>query len=116
MAMRKIQPIVIALALFALLSCVTPRVDARADEVKAPAPAPCEKDILACEKADAKSPPAPGGVLFVGSSSIRMWTTLADDFPGVPTINRGFGGSKIAHSTRYADRIVIPYKPRTIIF
>jgi lysophospholipase L1-like esterase len=54
-------------------------------------------------------------VLFVGSSSIRMWTTLATDFPGVPTINRGFGGSTISDSTHYADRIVIPYQPRVIV-
>jgi hypothetical protein len=78
--------------------------------------APFAAEIRKFEEADAASPPAPGGVLFVGSSSIRLWTTLADDFPGVPVINRGFGGSRIAHSTRYADRIVIPYKPRTIVF
>ncbi|MGH8216061.1 MAG: SGNH/GDSL hydrolase family protein [Rhodanobacteraceae bacterium] len=44
-----------------------------------------------------------------------MWTTLARDFPGVPTINRGFGGSAIADSTQYANRIVIPYRPRVIV-
>jgi lysophospholipase L1-like esterase len=44
-----------------------------------------------------------------------MWTTLARDFPGVPTINRGFGGSAVADSTHYADRIIIPYRPRVIV-
>lgn len=44
-----------------------------------------------------------------------MWTTLADDFPGVPTINRGFGGSWIADSTYFADRIVVPYHPELIV-
>jgi lysophospholipase L1-like esterase len=44
-----------------------------------------------------------------------MWTRLADDFPGVPVINRGFGGSAIADSTYYADRIVIPYRPRLVV-
>ena len=44
-----------------------------------------------------------------------MWTTLARDFPGVPTLNRGFGGSAIADSTHYADRIIIPYRPRLIV-
>ena len=65
-----------------------------------------EKDIAAFEAQDQKSPPPKDGIVFVGSSSIRLWTTLADDFPGVPVLNRGFGGSRIAHSTRYADRIV----------
>jgi lysophospholipase L1-like esterase len=86
---------------------------AKPDTPKAP---PFDANIRAFEAADAKSPPAPGGVLFIGSSSIRIWKTLAKDFPGVPVINRGFGGSQIPHSTRYADRIVIPYKPRTIFF
>jgi lysophospholipase L1-like esterase len=44
-----------------------------------------------------------------------MWTTLATDFPGVPVIGRGFGGSAIPDSTFYADRIVVPYHPRLIV-
>ena len=65
--------------------------------------------------ADAHNPP-PQGVLFVGSSSIRLWESLATDFPGQPVINRGFGGSQVRDSTWYADRIVIPYAPRLIVF
>ena len=64
---------------------------------------------------DAAHPPPQHAVLFVGSSSIRMWTTLAEDFPGVPTINRGFGGSRIADSTYFADRIIAPCHPNLII-
>ena len=64
---------------------------------------------------DTAHPPPADAVLFVGSSSIRLWTTLAEDFRGVPTINRGFGGSFIADSTFYADRIVVPYRPRLIV-
>ena len=65
---------------------------------------------------DAAHPPPRGAALFVGSSSIRMWNTLAEDFPGVAVINRGFGGSEIRDSTWYAGRIVTPYKPRVIVF
>ena len=54
-------------------------------------------------------------MLFIGSSSIRYWTSLASDFPEIPVINRGFGGSLIQDSTRYAGRIAIPYKPKIII-
>ncbi len=53
-------------------------------------------------------------MLFIGSSSIRMWKTLQTDFPDVPTINRGFGGSQIVDSLYYAPRIVLPYKPSKI--
>jgi lysophospholipase L1-like esterase len=64
---------------------------------------------------DATNPPPTGAVLFVGSSSIRLWTTVAQDFPNVPVINRGFGGSELADSVFYADRIVLPYHPRVVV-
>jgi lysophospholipase L1-like esterase len=54
-------------------------------------------------------------VLFIGSSSIRLWTTLAEDFPKHQVINRGFGGSRIPDSTHFVPRIVLPYHPRLIV-
>ena len=72
-------------------------------------------DIEAFVKADASQPPPRNGVVFIGSSSIRRWTTLAQDFPGMPVINRGFGGSELADSVFFADRIVIPYQPRVVV-
>jgi lysophospholipase L1-like esterase len=75
-----------------------------------------ENDIEAFEAADRKQMPPADATLFVGSSTIRFWTTLATDFPEFPTINRGFGGSRIADSTFYADRIVFPYHPKRIVF
>lgn len=74
-----------------------------------------EDDIAAFEAADRESPPPAGGVLFVGSSSIRRWK-LERWFPELDTINRGFGGSQIADVNRYTERIVVPYRPRTIVF
>jgi lysophospholipase L1-like esterase len=85
--------------------------------VRAVPPKPLfEDDIEAFEAADRAHAPPQGAVLFVGSSSIRFWDTLERDFPGVPVINRGFGGSSIADCIWYADRIVIPYHPRRIVF
>jgi lysophospholipase L1-like esterase len=86
-----------------------------------PAPAPADKqpfaaEIAAFEARDAAARPARGGVLFLGSSSIRMWTDLARDFPGHNVVNRGFGGSTIPDSVRYFDRIVVPHAPKTIVF
>lgn len=77
---------------------------------------PFEKDILAFEAADKTNPPPKHAVLFIGSSSIRMWKTLSRDFPGYRVINRGFGGSQIADSIHFADRIVLPYQPDVIVF
>ncbi len=78
--------------------------------------APFENEIRVFEAKDQASPPAPGVVEFTGSSSIRMWKSLAQDFPEYHTLNRGFGGSQIADSVRYVDRIVTPYRPKAIVF
>ena len=75
-----------------------------------------EKEILTFEASDKTNPPPKNAVLFVGSSSIRMWKTLAQDFPDYRVINRGFGGSQIADSIYFADRIVTKYEPRVIVF
>lgn len=82
---------------------------------KEPEKAPFANEIAAFEKWDHQNAVPRDAILFVGSSTIRMWQT-ADAFPELPVINRGFGGSTIADVNRYADRIVFKYKPRTIVF
>lgn len=74
-----------------------------------------EPVIAAFEKQDAKSPPPKGAVLFVGSSSIRLWP-LEESFPKHTVINRGFGGSQIADAVHFADRLVLKHEPKTIVF
>jgi len=74
-----------------------------------------EFEISAYEKADRLSPPKPGVIVFTGSSSIRIWDTLADDMKPLEVINRGFGGSQIADVNRYASRIILPYRPRAVV-
>lgn len=74
-----------------------------------------ESEIRAFEASDRTNPPPTGAVLFIGSSSIRLWKSLAQDFPGFKVLNRGFGGSQITDSTAFADRIVLPYKPKVIV-
>jgi len=73
-----------------------------------------EPEIAAYEKADAANPPPKGAILFIGSSTIRLWSTLAADFPQHKVINRGFGGSEIADSTHFADRLIFPHEPKVI--
>jgi len=73
-----------------------------------------EPAIRAFEAKDRKQAPAKGGIVFVGSSSIVLWD-LPKSFPGLDAINRGFGGSQLADSVRYANRIVIPYQPRVVV-
>jgi lysophospholipase L1-like esterase len=66
--------------------------------------------------ADKQKMPAPGGVLFVGSSSIRLWDNLEQQFNTAPiVVKRGFGGSRMEDCAAYLSRLVIPYKPRTVV-
>ncbi len=80
-----------------------------------PDPSRWESDIRAFEEQDRAHPPEHGGVLFVGSSSIVRWE-LDEAFPELHALNRGFGGSEIADSLHFADRIILPYQPRIIVF
>lgn len=61
-----------------------------------------------------KQKPSEGDILFVGSSSIRFWTTLQQDFPEYEVLNRGFGGSHMSDLLFYLDELVLKYKPRKV--
>jgi lysophospholipase L1-like esterase len=74
-----------------------------------------ESEISVFEQADLASPPPADPVLFVGSSSIRVWPDLAGDFPDYPVMNRGFGGSQMSDVLYYFDRVVAVYDPALIL-
>jgi lysophospholipase L1-like esterase len=75
-----------------------------------------EADIAKFEEMDRTTPPPAGSIVFTGSSSIRRWTMLPQDFPGLPVLNRGFGGSDYPDLVRYVDRLVVPVKPKMVVF
>jgi len=81
---------------------------------KSEGPERWEADIQKFEAEDARVRRRPNPTLFIGSSSIRKWD-LNQSFPGANMINRGFGGSEIADSIHFADRIVFPYRPVKIV-
>jgi lysophospholipase L1-like esterase len=56
-----------------------------------------------------------GAVVFYGSSSVRLWDSLRDDFPDLPVINAGFGGSTLAACAYFAERLVTPLRPRSLL-
>jgi lysophospholipase L1-like esterase len=72
-------------------------------------------EIKAFAEWDSKNTVPAEPVLFVGSSSIRMWRTH-ESFPGLPVVNRGFGGSHISDVLHFTDRAVLPYRPQVIVF
>ena len=74
-----------------------------------------EPEIRAFEEADRTSPPPPAPIVFAGSSSIRIWTSLGVDFAGWPVLNRGFGGSHYRHLWELRDRVILKYKPQAVV-
>lgn len=73
-----------------------------------------EAAIVRFEEADRQSPPPLGGIVFVGSSTIRLWN-LAESFSDLELLNRGFGGSQLADSVHFCPRIVLKYRPRLVV-
>ncbi|WP_157837076.1 SGNH/GDSL hydrolase family protein [Geminisphaera colitermitum] len=80
-------------------------------------PARWTKQIDAFTAADQANPPAKGGIIFTGSSTIAIWNkNLSKDFPDYNVVGRGFGGSTIEDAVFYADRTVLPHAPRMVVF
>lgn len=121
---------VILAAGFALLAACGPvREPADGGGNAAPAPAPASTaptldpvsspewttDMARFAAEDAATPPPARPIVFTGSSSVRLWETLAQDFPGKPVLNRGFGGSQVRDAVWYADEIAVRYRPKQIL-
>jgi len=109
-SMPRARVLLVVVALFGLVA-----LPDRARSQGAPDPSRFESEIHAFETADLSDPPPRGGIIFSGSSSIRLWTTLKEDFAGLPVVNRGFGGSMLPEVTAFLDRIVIPHKPALVV-
>lgn len=75
-----------------------------------------DASFAAFDAEDKKNRPKPGGVVFVGSSSIRLWADLQKDFQSMPILyKRGFGGSRLLDCANHLQRLVIPYKPELVV-
>lgn len=74
-----------------------------------------ESSIKNYEAKDAEKMPAPGGIVFAGSSSFTKWQSATEDLAPLPIINRGFGGSTIPEVINYADRTILKYNPKTVV-
>ncbi|HJO23646.1 MAG: GDSL-type esterase/lipase family protein [Myxococcota bacterium] len=62
-----------------------------------------------------EGPVSEDAVVFIGSSSIRLWSTLEADMQPLPVIQHGFGGAKLADVEFYAERLVNPFDPRAVV-
>ena len=83
-------------------------------ETKRPDPVRFAKEIAKFDSDDAANPPAKGGIVFTGSSSVRMWK-LSEAFPDLPVLNRGFGGSVSNDLVTYAEKVVLRYEPKILV-
>lgn len=101
------------LAAIAVALCALSAVCFAADSVRGPER--WEADIAAFEAKDRVSPPPKGAVVFIGSSTIRLWKTLSEDLPSVTALNRGFGGSQMSDLVHYVDRLVLPCDPSVVV-
>ena len=103
-------------AVSAMVPAATPvPVAESAPQPDAPATTRWEQEIAALEAADREQLPAPGGVVFLGSSNIRMWTTMAEDFPGMHPLNRGIGGAQLVELASVVSRLVTAAKPAAVV-
>lgn len=73
-------------------------------------------EIEAFLKADQEKPPPQEAILFIGSSIFRRWEKLTEQMAPLPVFNRAFGGSQTHEILAYMDKIVMPYKPKMIVY
>jgi lysophospholipase L1-like esterase len=63
-----------------------------------------------------KSPPAPGGIICIGSSHMQYWKSVQADLAPLTVHNYGVGGSRMTQAAElFVDNLVIPFKPRAVI-
>jgi lysophospholipase L1-like esterase len=74
-----------------------------------------EDEVQGMEHRQEESPALTGQVIFYGSSSIRLWENLVEDFRDVGVLNLGFGGSTMEACAFFFERIVVPCTPRSIV-
>lgn len=91
------------------------RSEAPSDPFRSSAIERWEKDIQQIETRDAAEEDPADAILFVGSSSIRRWDTIATDMAPYRTIQRGFGGSKYSDVAVYAERLFHPHQYRALV-
>ena len=102
--------ILLLLISFAVLSCSPVKKYKDLPEVQA-----WENDIQKFEQLDKSEKYSDDAILFAGSSSIRLWSTLGKDMSPYPVIQRGYGGAKLSDFAVYADRIFAPHPCRAIV-
>ncbi len=111
--MRRAALLALALLGAPLLAALAP-ADLKPAEPKPDPAFPFSREIEAFARADLQGKPLPDATLFLGSSSIRLWD-IARSFPGMATVNRGFGGATTPDVLHHYRQLLPATPPRTII-
>jgi len=96
--------------LLVLVSCMPLTKYSNLPEVKA-----WESEIEKFEQLDILKSYPSDAILFAGSSSIRLWSTIGKDMQPYNVIQRGYGGAKLSDFAVYADRIIYPHDCQAIV-
>lgn len=120
-SMQRLLPFLTLILL--LFSCQPSRPDKQSASaaVETESPEQKEKRILSWEKAirqlearDSLEQDPDHAILFIGSSSVRLWKNIEEDMAPYPTIRRGYGGARFSDFAHYTERLVYPHQPRAI--
>ena len=93
-----------------ILSCSPVRKYQNLPEVKH-----WEKDIQKFEQLDKSETYSRDAIIFAGSSSIVLWSTLAKDMAPYPVIQRGYGSARLSDFVVYTHRIFDPHPCKAIV-
>ncbi len=115
--MRRI-PVLVLLGLLTVSALAVERASAQAVATPASANRPLgfAADIRAFLDRDKTDPPPRDAILFIGSSIFRQWTNVREHMAPLPVFNRAFGGSRTWEVLHYMDQIVLPYRPRIVVY
>lgn len=94
---------------------LTPTESTKLAELKVEAEKRWEKDIKNLEELDRKQTDSPDSILFIGSSSIRLWESMAEDMAPWPTIRRGYGGAKFSDLVVFTERLTKNHDYRALV-
>lgn len=113
----KNRRLLIFVAALLFLSSFVPASDVRGQDVSSsPSKVRFGDAIVSFMREDSLDPPPKGAILFIGSSIFRQWTNLKTQMAPLPVFNRAFGGSRTSEVLYYMDKIVLPYRPRIIVY
>jgi hypothetical protein len=115
-AVKRVQ-VCVAAGGIVLAALGTARVQAAETSVAArdPEVTRWEPDIAALEALDGREADPPDAILFVGSSSIRLWDSITADMAPWSVVRRGYGGARYRDLCHFAPRLVANHDPRAIV-